>query len=112
MRPAADALFYCADPWKQPTSCGGKATADSTPPDFAAIVMLRCVLGRVNKLEKMQPGRTLDHGFHANQSKQGLEYFLYDPACTTPAGTGFPCYPTHILHVRRRERNDTLHELV
>ena len=105
------ALFYCAEPKRRPASSNGKATEHSTPPDFAAIVMLRCVTGKVHNLATFEPGRGLDAGYHSNQSQQGLEYFLYDPAQCHPRGVGFPCYPTHILHVRRRPRNNTMHEL-
>jgi hypothetical protein len=105
------ALFYCAEPKRRPASSDGKATEHSTPPDFAAIVMLRCVTGKVHNLATFEPGRALDAGYHSNQSQQGLEYFLYDPAQCYPRGVGSPCYPTHILHVRRRPRNNTMHEL-
>ena len=80
-----------------------------------AIIMFKCVLGRVQKLKEGPEnlGRAPDDDFDCNESPKGLEYYLYadeDRKCAQ-------CLPTYVLHVRRKERQDTsklgdgLHEI-
>ena len=75
------------------------------PPDHMAIIMFKCVLGRVHKLKKdpENHARPPDDGFDCNESPEGLEYYLY----ADDGGKCAQCLPTHVLHVRRNGREDT-----
>ena len=81
-----------------------------------AIIMFKCVLGRVQKLKEGPEnlGRAPDDDFDCNESPKGLEYYLYADAV---GGKCAQCLPTYVLHVRRKERQDTsklgdgLHEI-
>ena len=82
-----------------------------------AIIMFKCVLGRVQKLEEggenLARAPDLDE-FDCNESPKGLEYYLYADAASRKCAQ---CLPTHVLHVRRKGREDTsklgdgLHEI-
>ena len=106
------AMYYCADSTRRPSApqpchvCHAPGMTQS-PPDHMAIIVLKCVLGKCNKLDQAADhrhrGRRPDDGFDSNESPRRLEYFLYaeeDGRCTL-------CCPTHVIHVCRRERFDT-----
>ena len=73
-----------------------------------AIIMFKCVLGRVQKLKEDPEnlGRPPDPGYDCNESPKGLEYYLYADGHAV-GGKCAQCLPTHVLHVRRKERQDT-----
>lgn len=73
------------------------------PPDHMAIIMFKCVLGKVQKMSGMNNARPPDSAYHCNESPKGLEYYLYADA----NGKCAQCLPTHVLHVRRKKREDT-----
>ena len=83
-----------------------------------AISMFKCVLGRVQKLKEGPEnlGRAPDDDFDCNESPKGLEYYLYADGHAV-GGKCSQCLPTYVLHVRRKERQDTsklgdgLHEI-
>ena len=92
------AMYYSSHPERRPNR---RDEFFIPPPDHMSLVMLRCVTGKINKLEGMSPD-AWNNDCNSNESGRGLEYFLYDRSM---------CYPTHILHVRRRGRVEVLHDM-
>ena len=86
------AMFYCAAHDKEPVA---EHLEERPPPDYMAIVMLDCVLGRSKRMTERKTAIQPEAGYHSNQSPTKLEYFLYSEDM---------CTPRYVLHIARRNR--------